>query len=71
MQRADKVIISTAVTGSVNVPSQSDYLPLSPEQVVQASLEAAAAGSSTCTRATPTAGRPSRRGCSSRSSRRS
>jgi len=45
MQRADKVIISTAVTGSVNVPSQSDYLPLSAEQVVRASLEAAAAGS--------------------------
>ena len=45
MQRAEKVIISTAVTGSVNVPSQSDYLPLSAEQVVQASLEAAAAGS--------------------------
>ena len=45
MQRADKGIISTAVTGSVNEPSQSDYMPLSPEQVVQASLEAAAAGS--------------------------
>lgn len=45
MQRAEKVIISTAVTGSVNVPSQSDYLPLTPEEVVQASLEAAAAGS--------------------------
>jgi len=45
VQRAEKVIISTAVTGSVNVPSQSDYLPLSAEQVVQASLEAAAAGS--------------------------
>ena len=45
MRRAEKVIISTAVTGSVNVPSQSDYLPLSAEQVVQASLEAAAAGS--------------------------
>jgi len=45
MQRAEKVIISTAVTGSVNVPSQSEFLPLSPEQVVQASLEAAAAGS--------------------------
>jgi uncharacterized protein (DUF849 family) len=45
VQRAQKVIISTAVTGSVNVPSQSDYLPLSAEQVVQASLEAAAAGS--------------------------
>lgn len=45
MQRAEKVIISTAVTGSVNIPSQSEYLPLSAEQVVQASLEAAAAGS--------------------------
>jgi len=39
------VIISTAVTGSVNVPSQSDHLPLSPEQIVAASLEAASAGS--------------------------
>lgn len=45
MQRAEKVIISTAVTGSVNVPSQSDYLPLSAEQVVRASVEAAHAGS--------------------------
>jgi uncharacterized protein (DUF849 family) len=45
MRRAEKVIITTAVTGSVNVPSQSEYLPLAPEQVVQASLEAAAAGS--------------------------
>jgi uncharacterized protein (DUF849 family) len=45
MHTAEKVIISTAVTGSVNVPSQSDYLPLSPEQVVRASVEAAAAGS--------------------------
>ncbi|MEV1128743.1 3-keto-5-aminohexanoate cleavage protein [Agromyces sp. NPDC049794] len=39
------MIISTAVTGSVNVPSQSEYLPLSAEEVVTASLEAAAAGS--------------------------
>ncbi|AYF99437.1 3-keto-5-aminohexanoate cleavage protein [Protaetiibacter intestinalis] len=45
MRPAEKVIISTAVTGSVNVPSQSDYLPLSAEQVVQASVEAAHAGS--------------------------
>jgi len=45
MRAAEKVIISTAITGSVNVPSQSDYLPLSPEQVVAASLEAAEAGS--------------------------
>lgn len=45
MQRAEKVIISTAVTGSVNVPSQSEYLPLSAEQVVASSVEAARAGS--------------------------
>jgi uncharacterized protein (DUF849 family) len=45
MRKAERVIISTAITGSVNVPSQSDYLPLSAEQVVQSALEAAAAGS--------------------------
>jgi uncharacterized protein (DUF849 family) len=45
MIAAEKVIISTAVTGSVNVPSQSDYIPLSAEQVVEAALGAARAGS--------------------------
>lgn len=45
MRQAEKVIISTAVTGSVNVPSQSEYIPLSAEQVVASALEAAAAGS--------------------------
>lgn len=45
MQDAEKVIITTAVTGSVNVPSQSPYLPLSAEEVADAALEAVAAGS--------------------------
>jgi len=45
MRAAEKVIISTAITGSVNVPSQSDYLPLSAEQVVESAVEAVAAGS--------------------------
>jgi uncharacterized protein (DUF849 family) len=45
MRAAEKVVISTAVTGSVNVPSQSPYLPLSAEEVVASALEAAAAGS--------------------------
>jgi uncharacterized protein (DUF849 family) len=45
MRRAEQVIISTAVTGSVNVPSQSDHLPLTAEQVVEAAVEAAEAGS--------------------------
>lgn len=45
MRVAEKVIITTAVTGSVNVPSQSPYLPLSAEQVTEAALEAIEAGS--------------------------
>ena len=45
MQRAEKVIISTAVTGSVNVPSQSDHLPVTADEIVEAALGAAAAGS--------------------------
>ncbi|MFQ1002699.1 3-keto-5-aminohexanoate cleavage protein [Modestobacter sp. SSW1-42] len=45
MRRADKVVITTAVTGSVNVPSQSPYLPLTTDQVVEAALGAVEAGS--------------------------
>jgi uncharacterized protein (DUF849 family) len=45
MRAAEKVIITTAITGSVNVPSQSPYLPLSAEQVSEAALEAIEAGS--------------------------
>ncbi|MET8370834.1 3-keto-5-aminohexanoate cleavage protein [Micromonospora profundi] len=45
MRTAEKVIITTAVTGSVNVPSQSPYLPLSAADVAQAAVEAVEAGS--------------------------
>lgn len=45
MRRADKVIISTAITGSVNVPSQSDHLPLTPDEIVRHALDAVDAGS--------------------------
>ncbi|HWC78860.1 MAG TPA: 3-keto-5-aminohexanoate cleavage protein [Pseudonocardiaceae bacterium] len=45
MRAAENVIITTAITGSVNVPSQSPYLPLSAEQVSEAALEAIEAGS--------------------------
>jgi uncharacterized protein (DUF849 family) len=45
MHRAEKVIITTAVTGSVNVPSQSPYIPLTAEQVAESALEAIEAGS--------------------------
>lgn len=45
MRVAEKVIITAAVTGSVNIPSQSPYLPLSTDQVVAAALGAVDAGS--------------------------
>jgi len=45
MRAAERVIITTAVTGSVNVPSQSPYLPLSAEQIAEAAIEAVEAGS--------------------------
>jgi uncharacterized protein (DUF849 family) len=45
MRKAEKVIITTAVTGSVNIPSQSPYLPLSAKEVVEAAIGAAEAGS--------------------------
>ncbi|MGW4059283.1 3-keto-5-aminohexanoate cleavage protein [Amycolatopsis sp. NPDC004747] len=45
MRTAEKVIITTAVTGSVNVPSQSPYLPLSADEVADAALAAVEAGS--------------------------
>lgn len=39
-----KVIISCALTGSVHTPSMSEYLPLSPSQIVESGVEAAHAG---------------------------
>lgn len=39
-----KVIISCAVTGSAHVPSMSDALPLTPEDIAAQSIEAAEAG---------------------------
>jgi uncharacterized protein (DUF849 family) len=39
-----KVIVSCAVTGAVHVPSQSPYLPITPEQIAENALGAAEAG---------------------------
>ena len=41
---ADKVIISCAITGAIHTPSMSDALPITPEQIARASIEAAEAG---------------------------
>lgn len=41
---ARKVIITCAVTGSIHTPTMSPYLPLTPNEIAQASIEAAQAG---------------------------
>ena len=44
MQANDKVIITCAVTGAIHTPSMSPYLPVTPEEIAQAAVEAAQAG---------------------------
>jgi uncharacterized protein (DUF849 family) len=41
---ARKVIVTCAVTGAVHVPSQSPYLPLTPDQIAENAIGAAEAG---------------------------
>ncbi len=42
--KRNKVIISCAVTGAVHVPSQSPYLPITPEEIAENAIGAAEAG---------------------------
>lgn len=44
MAASGKVIISCAITGSIHTPSMSPYLPLTPAEIAQQSVEAAEAG---------------------------
>jgi len=44
MAGARKVIISCAVTGGIHVPSQSPFLPLTPDQIAESAIGAAGAG---------------------------
>jgi len=39
-----KVIITCAVTGSIHTPTMSPYLPITPDEIAQAAIEAARAG---------------------------
>ncbi|MCX7932609.1 MAG: 3-keto-5-aminohexanoate cleavage protein, partial [Rhodovarius sp.] len=39
-----KVIITCAVTGAIHTPSMSPYLPITPDQIVDAAVAAAEAG---------------------------
>lgn len=44
MKRADKVIISCAVTGSIHTPSMSPHLPVTADQIASQAVDAANAG---------------------------
>ena len=46
MKRADKVIISCAVTGSIHTPSMSPHLPVTAEDIASQAIGAAEAGAS-------------------------
>lgn len=43
-KKEHKIIITCAVTGSVHTPTMSEYLPVTPSQIVESALEAAEAG---------------------------
>ena len=40
----NKIIITAAVTGSVHIPTMSDYLPITPDQIVEDAVKAHEAG---------------------------
>lgn len=44
MHTQKKVIISCAVTGAIHTPSMSPFLPVTPDEIAQSSVEAAEAG---------------------------
>ena len=69
-----KVIITCAVTGAIHTPSMSQHLPVTPEEIAEAAVEAAEAGAAIVhlhARDPETAGRTSRPTLPRRSSRRS
>lgn len=44
MRKANKVIITCAITGSIHTPTMSEYLPITPDEIAEQSIGAAEAG---------------------------
>jgi hypothetical protein len=44
LTKTQKIIISCAITGAIHTPSMSPYLPVTPDQIAEASIGAAKAG---------------------------
>ena len=40
----NKIIITAAITGSIHIPTQSEYLPITPDQIVEDAVKSHAAG---------------------------
>lgn len=61
MRKANKVIISCAVTGSIHTPSMSPYLPITPEDIADDAVRASEAGAAVLHlhARVPDSGRPS------------
>ena len=45
-KKNNKVIITCAITGGIHVPTMSEYLPVTPKEIAQQSIDAANAGAS-------------------------
>jgi uncharacterized protein (DUF849 family) len=45
--KLSKVFINCAITGSIHIPTMSDYLPITPKQIADESVKAANAGAAT------------------------
>lgn len=45
--KQNKVFINCAVTGSIHIPTMSDFLPITPKQIAEESVKAANAGAAT------------------------
>ena len=45
--KQEKVVINCAVTGSIHIPSQSEFLPITPQQISSEAIKAANAGAGT------------------------
>jgi uncharacterized protein (DUF849 family) len=46
MRKLNKVIVTSATTGAIHLPCQSPHLPITPEQIIEDSLEAVRQGAS-------------------------
>lgn len=60
MRQSNKVIITCATTGSVHTPTMSEFLPLTPDEIAEQSIEAFEAGAAIlhCHAREPETGRP-------------